>query len=137
MTFFLLASIMTTSAELPLALAPKALAPAALDYTSSFQKRSARVRTAMLNFNLSTPFSTLVPPNTTPFDLYEKQVLRGLSGPMADPASLSVGLAIYAAVTVLVARAPEPIRAIFDGPARLGPAILRDGGFGAGFGYNW
>ena len=69
--------------------------------------------------------------------MYEKQALRDLSGPMADPASLSAGLAIFAALTVIVARAPEPIRAGFDGPARFGPAMLRDGGFGAGFWYRW
>ena len=91
----------------------------------------------MLSFNPAPQLVASQPPSSSPFDVYERQVLRGLSGPMADTTSLSAGIALFAAMTVIAARAPEPIRVLFDGPARIGPAILRDGGFGAGFGYRW
>jgi hypothetical protein len=56
---------------------------------------------------------------------------------MFTKGSCCEGIALFVAFTVIAARAPEPIRFLFDGPARIGPAILRDGGFGAGFAYRW
>lgn len=48
--------------------------------------------------------------------------------------STAAGLALFGAATVAAAHAPAPLRLIFDGPLRLGPAIFSDGGMGVGIG---
>jgi hypothetical protein len=45
-----------------------------------------------------------------------------------------LGAALFAVTTVLVARAPAPLRPVFAGPVHLGPAVLEGGGLGAGAG---
>ena len=44
------------------------------------------------------------------------------------------GVALFSAATIAAAHAPAPLRLIFDGPVRLGPAIFSDGGLGMGIG---
>jgi hypothetical protein len=44
------------------------------------------------------------------------------------------GVVLFGAVTVLAAHAPAPLRALFDGPVHLGPAVFDQGGIGAGIG---
>ncbi len=129
-------SLLAAQNEAPAVMTQPA-APKAVKQSSVFQKRNDRVRHALIHFSVPTHHNASVAPNTSPTELYEKQVIRGMAGPLADQASFGAGLALFAAMTVIVARAPEPIRALFDGPARIGPALLRDGGLGAGVGYRW
>ena len=44
------------------------------------------------------------------------------------------GVALFSAVTILAAHAPGRLRALFDGPVHLGPAVFDGGGLGAGVG---
>lgn len=132
----LIASLLSTPAT-PHALTPRGPPPLELDFSSQLDERATRVRRALLNFNPPATLAAHQPPSSSPIDIYEKQTLRGLSGPFADNASLSAGVALFATFSILAARAPGPARALFTGPTNLGPAILRDGGFGAGLGHRW
>jgi hypothetical protein len=53
-------------------------------------------------------------------------------GPQPQGAAVGLGLAMFAATTILSAHAPRPLRLLFDGPVHLGPAIFDGGGMGAG-----
>ena len=53
-------------------------------------------------------------------------------GPQSQGASVAAGLAMFIATTMASAHAPRPLRAAFDGPVHLGPAIFDGGGMGAG-----
>lgn len=53
-------------------------------------------------------------------------------GPQAQGGAIGIGLAMFAAATMLSAHAPPPFRILFDGPVHLGPAIFDGGGMGAG-----
>jgi hypothetical protein len=53
-------------------------------------------------------------------------------GPQPQGAAVGIGLAMFGATTILAAHAPRPLRALFDGPVHLGPAIFDGGGMGAG-----
>jgi hypothetical protein len=53
-------------------------------------------------------------------------------GPQAQGTAVATGLAMFVATTILSAHAPRAVRALFDGPIHLGPAIFDGGGMGAG-----
>jgi hypothetical protein len=44
------------------------------------------------------------------------------------------GMALFSAMTVMAAHAPDGVRAIVDGPVHLGPAVFEGGGMGAAIG---
>ena len=111
--------------------------PSQIDATTETLRRAARVQRSIFNFNLVQPQHFNTPPTNSHWDVYERQTMRAIVGPNADPAALGFGLAVFAATTVLVARAPASVRMIFDSDLHLGPAILRDGGFGVAGGYRW
>jgi len=62
----------------------------------------------------------------------ERDRLLLFNTPHPQGASIGVGLAMFGAVTILAAHAPGALRAIFDGPVHLGPAVFDGGGMGAG-----
>lgn len=65
------------------------------------------------------------------YDLRERDRLRFLvGGPTYG--SLGYGALIFAATTILVARAPRQVQQVFVGKNRLGPAVLDSGGLGVG-----
>jgi len=53
-------------------------------------------------------------------------------GPQSQAGAVAVGLAMFAATTILSAHAPRPLRVLFDARVHLGPAIFDGGGMGAG-----
>lgn len=46
------------------------------------------------------------------------------------------GMALFGAVTLLIAHAPQSWHALYDGPVRLGPAVV-DGALGSGLSFVW
>jgi len=59
-------------------------------------------------------------------------------GPQSQGGAVAIGLAMFAATTILSAHARRPLRAVFDGPVHFGPAIFDGGGMGAGIaGRGW
>ncbi len=55
---------------------------------------------------------------------------------IAPTARSMIGAAVFGAMTVLIAHSPESWRALYTGPARLGPAIV-DGRMGGGLRFVW
>lgn len=68
----------------------------------------------------------------------ERDRLVLFRGPQAQGAAVAIGLAMFAATTIMSAHMPRPLRVVFDGPVHLGPAIFDGGGMGAGIaGRGW
>lgn len=72
-----------------------------------------------------------------PIEQRERLLLRNISSNEAEPLQLAAGASLFSAMIVLIANAPTPLRPLFTGPVWLGPAILPDGGMGAGAGLRW
>jgi hypothetical protein len=65
-----------------------------------------------------------------------RDTLRLVTGATYDEAG-GLGALLMGVTCAAVAHAPGPLRAIFDGPVHLGPAVLDGGGLGAGIGGHW
>jgi hypothetical protein len=59
-------------------------------------------------------------------------------GPQSQGGAVAVGLAMFAATTIMSAHAPRALRFLFDQSVHFGPAIFDGGGMGAGIaGRGW
>lgn len=103
---------------------------------SVFAERSRRVMRAMALLQpLLTPEEALAPYRAMLRER-ERLLLFRQDHPGALGPGAGLGIALFGATTVLVARAPVRLRVLFSGPARLGPAVLEGGGLGVGFTWN-
>jgi hypothetical protein len=93
-----------------------------------------RVQNAILRFH---GIDYTDPRVAGPIEQRERLLLRTITGGAAQPQLLAAGIAAFSSLTVAIAHAPRAVRVIFTGPAWLGPAILPDGGMGAGGGLRW
>ena len=89
---------------------------------------SARVEKDLLQFKLQLRFVDALEVRR------ERDRLMLFRAPQSQGEAVGIGLAMFAATTILSAHAPRPLRVVFDGPVHLGPAIFDGGGMGAGIG---
>jgi hypothetical protein len=101
---------------------------------SQFDRDNGRVQHAILRFN---GLDYTNPREAGPIEQRQRLLLRTLTSDAAAPEMLAAGIAMFSALTVMIAHAPLPIRKIFTGDVWIGPAVLPDGGMGAGGGLRW
>ncbi len=82
------------------------------------------------------PYGFVAPPRSEDplAELRLRDRLLLFEPPRNGAAATGTGLALFGAATVAAAHAPAPLRLVFDGPVRVGPAIFSDGGMGVGVG---
>jgi len=88
-----------------------------------------RVRADMLRFR---PPAPLFPARDS--DRIDAERLRQNSSAGDMIGSQAMGAAVFGAMSALLVHAPSQIRPVFDGNYRIAPALLLNGGLGAGFG---
>ncbi len=109
------------------------LAPAA-GQVGGFAERNARVWNSLLRFQA---IDYTDPRLAGPLEQRQRLLLRSVASENADGLSAGAGAAIFAVMTVFTAHAPQILHGLFTGPVRLGPAVLPDGGMGAGISGRW
>ncbi len=80
-------------------------------------------------------FGGIAAPTIDPLDhLRLRDRLLLFRPPQDEGRNVAFGIAMFGASTIMAAHLPEPLRLIFQSRVHFGPAILGDGGMGAGVG---